>query len=235
MTLTADAVATYVLSVQGIREALTEQIRAFWGTLPSDPVAASGVLAVAVPEVVDTYGTLASLAAIDFYSQVRGSSTFRPQLPRPVPDRQVAASVRWAISPLFDPSAVSQAEDGLEALTRVVTITDRNVANQGHETIYQSGIADPRQPKFARVPVGDTCAWCRLMASRGAVFRTEATAKFRRSHAKCDCKVSPVFDGEDLPYDRQALLDEYQAARDKASKGSIKAITAEIRKGSEAN
>ena len=39
-----------------------------------------------------------------------------------------------------------------------------------------NGEHDPSQPRYARVPVGPTCAFCILMASRGFVYWSEEKA-----------------------------------------------------------
>lgn len=52
--------------------------------------------------------------------------------------------------------------------------------------------------RFARVPTGfETCTFCLMLASRGAVYHTRKTAgEFKRFHRRCDCKIVPGF-GDD--------------------------------------
>ena len=52
--------------------------------------------------------------------------------------------------------------------------------------------------RFARVPTGfETCTFCLMLASRGAVYHTRKTAgEFRHFHRRCDCKIVPGF-GDD--------------------------------------
>lgn len=53
--------------------------------------------------------------------------------------------------------------------------------------------------RFARVPAGfETCTFCIMLASRGAVYHTRKSAgEFKHFHRHCDCKVVPGF--EDNP------------------------------------
>lgn len=53
--------------------------------------------------------------------------------------------------------------------------------------------------RFARVPAGaETCTFCLMLASRGAVYHSRKTAgEFKHFHRNCDCKVVPGF--EDNP------------------------------------
>lgn len=50
--------------------------------------------------------------------------------------------------------------------------------------------------RFARVPTGlETCTFCLMLASRGAVYHTRKTAgEFKHFHRRCDCKVVPSFE-----------------------------------------
>lgn len=52
--------------------------------------------------------------------------------------------------------------------------------------------------RFARVPTGfETCAFCLMLASRGAVYHTRKTAgEFKHFHRRCDCKVVPSFEDD---------------------------------------
>ena len=52
--------------------------------------------------------------------------------------------------------------------------------------------------RFARVPTGfETCAFCLMLASRGAVYHSrKAAGEFRHFHRNCDCKVVPSFEDD---------------------------------------
>lgn len=52
--------------------------------------------------------------------------------------------------------------------------------------------------RFARVPTGfETCTFCLMLASRGAVYHTRKTAgEFKRFHRRCDCKIVPSFEDD---------------------------------------
>ena len=71
-----------------------------------------------------------------------------------------------------------------------------------------------RGVKFARVPTGaETCTFCTMLASRGAVYATPRNAgEQNHYHRGCDCKIVPSFDGDDLVegYDPDAYYDAWQ-------------------------
>lgn len=56
---------------------------------------------------------------------------------------------------------------------------------------------------YARVTVGDSCAFCILMSSRGFVYRSERTALFSKYgtkyHENCNCVAVPFSKASDIP------------------------------------
>lgn len=69
---------------------------------------------------------------------------------------------------------------------------------------------------WARVLVGEVnCAFCAMLASRGAVYKSEKTAGFE-AHGKCDCVCTLVVKGESWEGDAEAALlqDMWEDARD---------------------
>lgn len=68
-----------------------------------------------------------------------------------------------------------------------------------NETIIANVGRDRKKgARFARVPTGtETCTFCLMLASRGAVYHTRKTAgEFRHFHRRCDCKVVPGFEDD---------------------------------------
>lgn len=68
-----------------------------------------------------------------------------------------------------------------------------------NETIIRNAGRDRKKGvRFARVPTGaETCTFCLMLASRGAVYHTRRSAgEFRKFHRGCDCKVLPGFEDD---------------------------------------
>ena len=66
-----------------------------------------------------------------------------------------------------------------------------------NETIMDNvGRDRDKGARFARISTGfETCTFCLMLASRGAVYRTRKSAgEFKHFHRGCDCKVVPSFD-----------------------------------------
>lgn len=123
-------------------------------------------------------------------------------------------------------------------LQEIIEDEIRNAARQ--EVIYnldRDARADRRAGRreragYARVPVGETCAWCYMLASLGYYYRSYESAGGidpDHYHLHCDCVVVP-YSGPDAiegydDYDR--YLEMYERARDAYRSGDYSEETAE--------
>ena len=78
-----------------------------------------------------------------------------------------------------------------DALTRLDASLTRHVLNPGRDTLLRSG-ADAGVRWRRAVRGADPCDWCLMLAGRGAVFHSAATAgDMNRWHDGCACAVEP--------------------------------------------
>lgn len=220
----------FVESQRGIRTLALSDLAAWWATV--EHLAPSEIKAEAeefLPLLAQTYGEVSSVAAADFYDAARAESVaggrFSASLAPSGAAEQAARQVGWAAVPLF-------ARDPASSLARMGSVVDAAALQDGRDTIIHNSVRDRSGPRWARVPVGKTCAFCIMVASRGAVYRSADTAG-RDFHAACDCQPVPSWDhGKDLPpsYDEGQLFGLYDRARADADSGNPKAITAAIRR-----
>lgn len=76
---------------------------------------------------------------------------------------------------------------------------ENNVKQSLNNTIIANAARDKEQGvRFARVPTGfETCAFCYMLASRGAVYHSRYTAgEQNHYHRRCDCKIVPGFEND---------------------------------------
>ena len=94
------------------------------------------------------------------------------------------------------------AKEGDAAFARACGEFARNDAFRSlNETIIANvGRDRDKGAMFARVPTGaETCAFCIMLASRGAVYHSRKTAgEWRHFHRGCDCKVIPSFEDDPM-------------------------------------
>lgn len=218
---------------RGVVALAGRDLAAFWAALDLNrPEAARDALETFLPVLVGQYGEIAAAAAADWYEDLRDAagvgSAFRVAPADLVPDAAIRGQVRFAAAALFT-------DDPGRMLDFLQVAASKYVLQPGRDTITEAAAADPRKPRYARVPSGtETCAFCLMLASRGPVYASAQTAggRMRKYHGKCDCVPTPLWDGDDLPagYDPDALYERYNAARAVAGSGATKPILAELRK-----
>ena len=227
-----DEVERFAQANRDIRTLALTALADYWAQLDTqDADATRDALLVFVPLLVAEYGEVAATVAADFYDEARDRSgvpgRFAASLGTPVDAEQVTRDVRWAVGPLYSRTS----PDPVSALGLLSQKVDERALQPGRDTIARSTRRDPAGPRWARVPVGKTCAFCLMLASRGATYRSEETAA-GRYHGHCDCTPAPFWPKDPYPdgYDPDALYEQYNAARQAAGSGRPKAILAELRK-----
>lgn len=207
---------------------------AIWAQMDtSDPFAIRDALLVTTPAVIDTYGAASAAASAEWYEYLRDqqglTSPHTTLAADTIPHEAILARTRFGARHLWgdDPDATRRFIENMVA---------DYVAQPGRDTIVQNTASDVSHPGWARVPTGrETCAFCLMLASRGAMYDSEKSARYKRSggryHGRCDCVATPVWSESDYPagYDPDALFDQYQAAADQASGYSTRAILSELR------
>ncbi len=130
--------------------------------------------------------------------------------PPPVWDPVASAALITAAGPgllrrppdyITDPDAAARAA--------VVAEAQKTVADAARHSIEDQVAADRKAIGWARVTTGpSSCAFCRLLASRGPVYKSQGSAAGRRGtyHRRCDCTARPVF-ARDHGWDPQAAAD----------------------------
>lgn len=144
---------------------------------------------------------------------VTGAYTPIPADPPTV--RQVAQTVDWAVQPLWNanvlgqepteaiPSAGSAIAD---AKARLAAAGEKLVLDTGRDTVVDNAQRDRKAKGWARIPEPGACSFCLMLATRGAVYRSEQSADFK-THDHCRCHVEPVF----TAYEPPARVREAQA------------------------
>lgn len=98
-----------------------------------------------------------------------------------------------------------------DALVSSTGAVVRHTLNAGRETVLDTVRRDDEAYGFARVTDGNPCAFCAMLASRGAVYKSEESGSFE-CHDKCGCGVEPVYGDDDYlaPGRSQEFSDLYE-------------------------
>lgn len=182
----------------------------------------------AVRALVSEYGNGSATLAADYYDAqrvaARVTGRFTVPLLDPPPDEQVDNSLRWATKDLWprdpeDPAMTAAQKLPIEqrldaAEVKAEAVAQKLVTDQGRGTVQNAVRQDRQAVAWARSAALGACAFCKLLASRGAVYKQD-TVGFR-AHDGCHCMAVPVFKGQKFelsPHAREweRLYEQYAA------------------------
>lgn len=135
----------------------------------------------------------------------------------PFPAEQVATSLR-VTGPVAAKSAaargLSTSAISAYALSQTAGAVVRLTLAGGRETLDTAVQRDTSALGWARVTGGRPCAFCAMLAGRGFVYKSEATAG-GEYHDGCGCTTEPVFSRDStLPGRGQEFRDLYREVAD---------------------
>lgn len=84
------------------------------------------------------------------------------------------------------------------ALTNTSGVVGNEVVKGGRGSILRSTANDKEAFGWRRVTSGHPCAFCALLAARGAAYTEEDTADFK-AHGHCSCTAEPAYEGSGWP------------------------------------
>ena len=192
----------YNRAVANLSDAAAQRIESgIWAWLQTDEGKAASVAErreyakSLMSGIIQDYDDAASSLAAQWYDKQAKDSHFK------LPDAVTATTYN---PKTVDETARYQAKKlvkgDLRGFARYCGELGRNdVLRSLNETIIANVGRDRKAGvRFARVPTGvETCTFCLMLASRGAVYHTRKTAgEFRRFHRRCDCKVVPGFEDD---------------------------------------
>ncbi|MFJ6073700.1 hypothetical protein ACIQFU_23135 [Streptomyces sp. NPDC093065] len=194
----------------------------------------------AVLELVDQHAETAGALAADFYEAQRDAAgvpgRFVAEPPEPPGREQGESGLRWATKDLWPrdeavatPVQAEPLEVRLEVAQRKAEgVVQKLVVDYGRQTVRRAVDRDRGAVAYARAAALGGCSFCKLMASRGAVYknaqtagrdandRFEGGASVAKFHDNCHCAIVPVFRGQRFELSPQAaewdrLYREYAA------------------------
>lgn len=105
-------------------------------------------------------------------------------------------------------SVATAADNGLVS---VIGTFGKLVLSGGNKTIISAVHSDKKATGWVRVTSSDPCTFCRTVAGRGAVYRSDRSASFE-PHDHCSCTAEPVYRDTSLDQSEQ-WHDEYRDAQ----------------------
>lgn len=167
----------------------------------------------AYPAVVDPYIDMAATLSATWFEESDPESVYRAVLAPNPPVEQLQSNARWALK-----SPGEQGRTDLSgSMNRVVFDGARETTRVNVEKTNSRWAVDARPT---------ACPWCRMMATRGAVYKAEATA-LKACHDNGHCVALEDRTGTYQPPSHvEQWEDEYIKARANAGSGDPKQIQA---------
>lgn len=204
----AALLAKYLRLTKGVGASVRKEMEILWAQLElSDIKSDWRKLEAGLAQIIEVHGEVAAIAAADLYDELAriAGRKLKPAAAASsdLDGERLASLLGWGLSPLWEESPRERA-----ALGRLEGGAIREALAPGRKTMADASQRDGA--KWAIVPQGgDTCAYCLMLASRGAVYSKQLDVSF---HDNCQCAMVPIFDKSDLPAVNRELHDEWQEA-----------------------
>jgi hypothetical protein len=192
----------------------------FWQALDvaADPKVVAQEVRSFTPELAAVYATATTTVAADWYDDLRTEAVaavgFAASLLDPPSTDEIQDQLGYVLAPLFNGAAPEIAP--AETFGHLSSLIEDVVTTADRQTVRANMAADRESPRYARHASANACAFCAMLATRGAEYRTEESATRvvldrRRNkrkigekyHDNCHCTVVPVWGSktyEEAPY-----------------------------------
>lgn len=201
----ADGWIEHAFKVERIsEEAVTDLLRA----IRNSPAMTRAQLRSILQALNDQWGALAAQDAADtmvLERQERGQDS----LPAPIPQTVVTEEMADALA-----GYALAGEDWQATLERAAVGLDRTVRNASRQTVFEG--ARSAGTRYARVPKVGACAFCLMLASRGAVYYEDTVTRTKngeRYHDHCHCEGREILDDSQVPEFNRKLQEQWQRTR----------------------
>lgn len=174
---------------------------------------ASAQYAAVFVALVQEFGSASISLNSDYYEDVREdagvSGSFRTPTIEPAGADEIATSLAATLAP-----------DPVVAQSNVEGLADLLVTSAGKDVLIAAIMGDGKAKKWARVTSAGACAFCRMLATKGAVYKSDASASFI-PHKKCHCTIEAVFHPESYEPTAATRADAalYNAANENVRRG----------------
>lgn len=152
----------------------------------SDGEKARDALIIAIPKLVDLYGSAAATLAADWYDDLRDEAGTRGRftaITATLPGTErTDVLARWGIGPMF-----SATPDKIQAVRNLGGGLQQIIADASRQTVTASAVEDPKATGWER-STDDCCDYCETFA--GIVFTDEPEFE---AHTNCRCVAVPLF------------------------------------------
>ena len=227
----------YCRAIRALEDGVEQAVRAaFWdwyNTHPDSTVEEMREFAIGlVRDLTETYSDAGASLAAEWYdveAEAEHVKLDTALISTSVSDEDIKRLVHYQAGKLTE-------DDVSGFASNLGTYARDQIRRSANETIMLNCRRDRRKGvKFARVPSGaETCAFCMMLAGRGFVYLTAATAGEQgHFHRGCDCKIVPGFNDDNPiegydPNECKRLGSEFESIDDAYPKAQADGIKTAI-------
>ncbi len=183
-----------------LRARVLSDLLRLWPALAWEDIDATfPVWATVVTDLIDRDRAASAALADDYYQRLRAVNGVGGQAhvvtPAPLPRPMIVTALRvTAANAVKAATAGGATRDAAmrNAYVRSSGAVTRLVLDAGRETVRRTALDDPAAEGWRRVTGGKACEFCTMLATRGGVYRSQASGGFA-AHDHCGCTVEAVF------------------------------------------
>lgn len=202
---------------------LAQQIQVLWrGFNTRDVDGAWPAVRAAIVELINRLRPLSGASAASYYRNARALSAppgrFTPPAPPDLPREQVTTALDVTGPGSFKRAVAAGKTPEQAKKVAVVQVTgaaQRLTQDAGRQVVQRSVLRDPGAIGYARVSDGDPCAFCAMLVSRGAVYKSGKSAGDVRYggtlyHDHDGCFAMPIYRGDsEWPGESRELYEQW--------------------------
>jgi hypothetical protein len=195
-----------------VRAVTLAELRRLWPLFDPGRIGSFDDFAEAAAPVVQARHAQSATIAADYFTRFREmegvAGSARPVLVSKLDQRHIVEALRssgyfWTLRAV---GAGQAAHTALQSgFVRAAGSAGRLALLGGSHTVVRSAGHDRQALGWQRVTGAKPCAFCAMIASRGAVF-SENTASFQ-AHDHCACTAEPAYRGTHLPPDSERFAE----------------------------
>ncbi len=135
----------------------------------------AAILLAAFPEVLAPYVQASAMTSAQMYDELAPALAFAATPVADLPAERLAGSVKWA---LFAPGDAKPVDRLAGAAQRMVFDVSRQTVIENLAAEYKVPVSEVSTPgtRWARHASANACGFCRMLATRRAVYRSEGSA-----------------------------------------------------------
>lgn len=209
-------VQQHYVTQAGLLVLLIRALKKLWPTIDRNDLKTTQPVYVAqVAQLVEEYARASIEIALQYFEDERASAgitdRFSPPIVDPPTFAQIEDSVKGAMDDLWsspgtvtldviDAPPIEDIETSVQA--KVEGAVEMLVADAGRNEMMEAIDADTKVRAYARITKPGACAFCMMLATRGAVYKSKATAgviadavgdEINRYHPECHCTVQAIY------------------------------------------